>query len=712
MEAIYGFDTGKLPVDPLEPDVGGDGRPVKVGFFGLQWSIAPQCVRAAVRRIKQRLGKRVQFEIIASREVPEDSRDLFEWQSTEEMNWTDSLRLLRSRGWDIGLAPLEDTEFNASKQATKFRDYAWAGMAMVCSRVPAYQRPIIDGIHGLLVDNTEVAWEDAIARLIEDHDLRERLRRTARDLFAQAHTLDATICSWYQLLWRIARHREGRGLPQSQRLHGRVVSAAQSRLVAPALSSSGISASRPLTGGRFHEIVPEGDGWEALDVMLGLHQRSAAGQLVLSIYADAAVDQPLRRIVGDLAEAADNCLFRFSFPPIANSRHRRMLLRFDIENPGADTLVSLYEQGRPPRSLLPRALGKLSHKGGPLFCRLGFRSWSGRNGLAPGAGWGAAMRESTDGCDGRGGIEREPLRGVLETLPEMAKSCADGTTFSCRSCEGHDWSPYLDGVSDRLRGFPGTFDYVRCSECGLVQIIQVPMNLSEFYAGYALHTQDSMLYALARKVLVGHCYLMPRTAGGKLLDIGCGNGWYLRSMQRRGWQPFGYEFSAPYAQELSGALGFPVFSGPEELRNLADAFDLVTFNFSFEHLVEPETLLRIATECLRPGGKLYLAVPNIEGREARLFGRRWFHLDPPRHIAFYSKRLLADRLVRLGLVDIEVLNLAVATGFSGSMSYLLAGRMHSLLWYLGTIPGLAFSLLIRDGNFSVMATKPSRGSTP
>ena len=66
---------------------------------------------------------------------------------------------MRSRGWDIGLAPLDDTEFNVAKQATKFRDYAWAGLAIVCSRVPTYQRPMIDGIHGLLVENAAIAWE-------------------------------------------------------------------------------------------------------------------------------------------------------------------------------------------------------------------------------------------------------------------------------------------------------------------------------------------------------------------------------------------------------------------------------------------------------------------------------------------------------------------------------------------------------------------------
>ena len=210
MEAIYGFDTSQLPVEPLPADGDEDKHSLKLGFFGLQWDVAPPCVREAVRRVKQRFGSRIQLEIISSRQVPPDSADLFTWQSTRVMSWAESLHLLRSRGWDIGLAPLEDTEFNVAKQATKFRDYAWAGLAIVSSRVPTYQRPIIDGIHGLLVENTAVAWERAMALLIEDAPLRRRLRRAARDLFVQAHTLDATLCAWHQLLWRVARHRSHR----------------------------------------------------------------------------------------------------------------------------------------------------------------------------------------------------------------------------------------------------------------------------------------------------------------------------------------------------------------------------------------------------------------------------------------------------------------------------------------------------------------------
>ena len=190
--------------------------------------------------------------------------------------------------------------------------------------------------------------------------------------------------------------------------------------------------------------------------------------------------------------------------------------------------------------------------------------------------------------------------------------------FVCRNCDSRNCLPLYADLPDRFYGLPGRFSYVRCADCGLAQIEESPANLAEFYSGYRLHSQDSPLYALFRKVFIGHCYLMLKPAGA-LLDIGCGNGWYLKAMQRRGWRGSGFEFDEAYAQELSTALGLPVSAQEEDLTRHFESFDLVTFNFSFEHLAEPVRFLELVAKCLRRGGRIYLSVPNIESKEAAFF---------------------------------------------------------------------------------------------
>src|SRR4029077_14863521 len=66
-------------------------------------------------------------------------------------------------GWDIGLAPLLDTRFNAAKSAIKTLDYAALGLAILASDGPVYRGSIADGATGELIANDPAAWFAALS---------------------------------------------------------------------------------------------------------------------------------------------------------------------------------------------------------------------------------------------------------------------------------------------------------------------------------------------------------------------------------------------------------------------------------------------------------------------------------------------------------------------------------------------------------------------
>jgi glycosyltransferase involved in cell wall biosynthesis len=101
------------------------------------------------------------------------------------------LRQFSEAGFDIGLAPLRNDIFHLSKTNNKFREYGACRIAGIYSDVDVYSSCITHGETGLLVSNDPDSWHKAIVQLIEDRDLRERIKKQARKVvqehYAQEH---------------------------------------------------------------------------------------------------------------------------------------------------------------------------------------------------------------------------------------------------------------------------------------------------------------------------------------------------------------------------------------------------------------------------------------------------------------------------------------------------------------------------------------------
>jgi SAM-dependent methyltransferase len=133
--------------------------------------------------------------------------------------------------------------------------------------------------------------------------------------------------------------------------------------------------------------------------------------------------------------------------------------------------------------------------------------------------------------------------------------------------------------------------------------------------------------------------------GGRLLDVGCGQGTFLAEMRDAGWEVEGVE-PDPRAAAVARANEIPVVDVSFEDASLAPAsFDAVTMNHVIEHFHEPVEALRIARRLLRAGGLVWIATPNLASRGHALFARDWIGLDPPRHLVLFDRSSLT-RAVR------------------------------------------------------------------
>jgi len=220
-----------------------------------------------------------------------------------------------------------------------------------------------------------------------------------------------------------------------------------------------------------------------------------------------------------------------------------------------------------------------------------------------------------------------------------------------------DAATSLFPARDYVSGEP--FAVVRCPRCALAVTSPqpAPAALGRYYPDAYYGEAGARRFPAPVEWLQGVLYgararAVERAAGGRpgrVLDIGCGRGRLLEAFRARGWEVHGTELSEGSARHPR-ALGIPVHVGPLEAAPHADgSFDAVTMWHVLEHWPDPAVPLAHAARLLRPGGVLFVGVPNFASPEAQTTRAGWFHLDVPRHLVHLGPDDLVHLLAARGL---------------------------------------------------------------
>ena len=255
---------------------------------------------------------------------------------------------------------------------------------------------------------------------------------------------------------------------------------------------------------------------------------------------------------------------------------------------------------------------------------------------------------------------------------------------TCNLC-GSAEASILFELSDYLLERPEVHaTLVKCSGCGLVYQNPRPSpgEIGEHYPPeYELYDpaaisspanpllQRAYDYGLRKR----RRYLTRYCSGGRVLDLGCATGAFLAGLGRSApgkWDLYGVEPSPQAAEAARRHPGLKVTTGLlEEAGYPGGYFDAVTLWDVLEHLHDPRSTLGEIHRILKPEGALVLRLPNIGSRAARLFGKHWGGLEPPRHLYVFDHQTL-DRLVRLSGFE----PLHTDTAISAYLSYVQSLR--------------------------------------
>ena len=118
---------------------------------------------------------------------------------------------------------------------------------------------------------------------------------------------------------------------------------------------------------------------------------------------------------------------------------------------------------------------------------------------------------------------------------------------------------------------------------------------------------------------------------GKIYDVGCGDGLFLKEASRLGLRITGFEPEPMPRRQAEKRLGKSLDQRLFASLKSGKASAITCWQV-IEHLDDPASFLRACRHNLADGGLLTLSTVNIDSLQAKCFGGKWLHLDPPRHL--------------------------------------------------------------------------------
>jgi 2-polyprenyl-3-methyl-5-hydroxy-6-metoxy-1,4-benzoquinol methylase len=294
----------------------------------------------------------------------------------------------------------------------------------------------------------------------------------------------------------------------------------------------------------------------------------------------------------------------------------------------------------------------------------------------------------------------------------------------CPICGNAGRTLLHDGLYDRLFGAPGLWTMYRCSHCksGYLDPRPNQETVGLAYANYVTHEPQRPIPTQAIKLArlkLRNGYLnrkfgyhespswrcgywimrlmpfpirgewdhrarhlrIPEFGTNRLLDVGCGNGNFLRDARSAGWDVQGTDLD-PVAVETARRLGISVWEGRYDTAPFdPSSFDVITTHQVIEHVPDPLIFLRTLFNWLKPGGLLWIGTPNLDCPIHERFGEFYGNLHPPQHTVMLNQTSLINltqsagfckqKFLRRGLHDYNQTlgSAALERGLTGQVVY-------------------------------------------
>jgi len=267
-------------------------------------------------------------------------------------------------------------------------------------------------------------------------------------------------------------------------------------------------------------------------------------------------------------------------------------------------------------------------------------------------------------------------------------------------------SPYLDRSL--------SYDCVECSACRHQWAVgnTDPDTMTRIYSGAFHDSAQQWAGATDAPVVVNARlraqWLRERGLAGRLIDIGAGNGYFVKAAMDAGFAAEGLELSADAAARAA-SIGARVAHGDFLAAPVGEgAFDVVTMWDVLSGFVDPCAALARSARLLKPGGHLVATVVDSSAAIARLCGRYWPLMIPPVNLHFFSPGSLRRAMEANGLGAGEVLHQGKRVSLRFAVQKLLRSlRLNALEPSIAGLVPPSWSVTLNLGDIAtVVARRP------
>ena len=224
---------------------------------------------------------------------------------------------------------------------------------------------------------------------------------------------------------------------------------------------------------------------------------------------------------------------------------------------------------------------------------------------------------------------------------------------NCLIC-GTDNLEKLDSHVDRRKGLSGYWTLYKCKQCGVEAVYPSPsdVELSEYYSVYSHnksvtfslrtgshHPSLRRLFHWISGDIDPRDFIKPEP-NSTILDYGCGEAGCLFDFHSRGLRISGAEISSEMVIACQKAgLDVHHVTNPDLIPFTDESFNIVYLMQVFEHLRNPHVFFYELFRITKPGGMVYIAIPNSKSIWKYIFGKNWVSgWFVPFHLFHYDEK--------------------------------------------------------------------------